>query len=351
MQEIVIGRNESGQRLDKFLGKYMRSAPKSFFYRMMRKKNITLNGRKCEGTELLCEGDIIKFFLSDDTMEKFSGTGIRKIKTRKLDILYEDADLILINKPAGMLSQKAKPEDISLVEYLIAYLLESGAVTEEELKRFRPSVCNRLDRNTSGIVAAGKSLAGLQMLSEIFRDRSIHKDYQCIVAGELSETSDLSGWLIKDPRTNQVRILIEREAAAERAGGKETGREMPLPIRTRFQPLASNGSYTRLQVTLFTGRSHQIRAHLASIGHPIVGDAKYGSKELCGEPAVRLLRTAARRYGIHSQLLHSFRLEFPELSGTFASVSRKVFEAPLPEDFLRMAEGEGLYRQYNKDGV
>ncbi len=334
MQEIVIGRNEAGQRLDKFLGKYMRSAPKSFFYRMMRKKNITLNGRKCEGTEFLTEGDIVKFFLSDDTMEKFSGAGIQKIKTRKLDILYEDAELILINKPAGMLSQKAKPEDVSLVEYLIAYLLESGAVTEEELRRFRPSVCNRLDRNTSGIVAAGKSLAGLQMLSEIFRSRSIHKDYQCIVVGEVKAASDLTGWLIKDPRTNQVKILTEQEAAA--------GKEVPLPIRTRYQPLVSNGSYTRLQVTLFTGRSHQIRAHLASIGHPIVGDAKYGSKELCGEHAAGLLRAAARQYGLHSQLLHSFRLEFPELSGTFASLSRRAFEAPLPEDFLRMAEGEGL---------
>ena len=171
MQEITIGKNEAGQRLDKFLAKYMNLAPKSFFYKMMRKKNITLNGKKCEGAEKLAEGDIVKLFLSDETIAGFTEVKVQKIqntKKQKLDVIYEDDHIVLINKPSGMLSQKAKESDFSLVEYLIDYLLDSGAITEESMRSFRPSICNRLDRNTSGIVACGKSLAGLQMHPKYF---------------------------------------------------------------------------------------------------------------------------------------------------------------------------------------
>lgn len=325
MQEITIGKNEAGQRLDKFLAKYMNLAPKSFFYKMMRKKNITLNGKKCEGAEKLSEGDVVKLFLSDETIANFSEVKIRKVKKQNLDILYEDQHILLVNKPSGMLSQKAKESDVSLVEYLISYLLDSGAVSEESMRSFRPSVCNRLDRNTSGIVACGKSLAGLQMLSEVFRDRRIHKYYQCIVAGGMKDSRTIDGWLLKDEASNKVRILTENE------DGKA------LPIRTKYEPLATNGSYTLLKVTLLTGRSHQIRAHLASIGHPIVGDPKYGSAR-----SSRGVQTAEEKYHIKSQLLHSYRLEFPGLDEPFAYLSKKVFEAPLPKDFLQVVEGEKL---------
>ena len=150
----------------------MALAPKSFFYKMMRKKNITLNGKKAQGKEQLKQGDVVKLFLSDETVEKFRPKQTVYAR-KKLDILYEDRHTLFVNKPAGMLSQKAKPSDQSLVEYLTAYLLESGQLTEEELRTFHPSVCNRLDRNTSGIVAAGKTLAALQTLSAMFRERSV----------------------------------------------------------------------------------------------------------------------------------------------------------------------------------
>lgn len=329
MKEIEIGKNEAGQRLDKFLGKYLNLAGKSFLYKMMRKKNITLNGKKCEGSEKLAEGDKVKLFLVDETIEKFSDVKIQKTGKKKLDVIYEDEDIILINKPSGMLSQKARETDESLVEYLIRYLLENGTLSEDELRTFRPSVCNRLDRNTSGIVAAGKTLAGLQMLSEIFRDRSVHKYYRCIVAGEMKDCRTVNGWLLKDGKTNRVRILNETEALRH-----QQREEKPLAIRTRYEPESSNGKYTLLKVTLLTGRSHQIRAHLASLGHPIVGDGKYGLDPVN--------RKVGKEYGISSQLLHSFRLEFPELSGSFSRLSGKVFEAELPEEFLKMAKGEGL---------
>ena len=335
MQEITIGKNEAGQRLDKFLAKYMNLAPKSFFYKMMRKKNITLNGKKCEGAEKLEEGDVVKLFLADETIEKFSEVKIQKIentKKQKLDILYEDSDILLINKPSGMLSQKAKESDISLVEYLIDYLTDTGAVTAESMRSFRPSVCNRLDRNTSGIVAAGKSLAGLQMLSEVFRDRSIHKYYQCIVKGEMKDNRTIDGWLLKDEATNKVRILNDAEAKRylKQTEGKPNA-EKPLEIKTKYEPLATNGTCTLLKVTLLTGRSHQIRAHLSSIGHPIVGDTKYGTSG-----------NLEKNYKIRSQMLHSYRLEFPKLEEPFAYLTGKVVEAPLPPEFARVITGEKL---------
>ena len=329
MREIVIEKNEAGQRLDKFLAKYMNEASKSFFYKMMRKKNITLNGKKCEGNEKLAEGDVVKLFLAEDTIEKFSSVQVQEVKKVDLDILYEDDEIILVNKPAGMLSQKARETDESLVEYLIDYLLESGKLTENGLRAFRPSVCNRLDRNTSGIVAAGKSLAGLQMLSGVFKDRSIHKYYQCLVSGEIRDVKTVDGWLLKDEKKNQVRILTEAEA--KRFGGRG-GDEEPKRIRTKYEPIATDGRFTLLRVTLLTGRSHQIRAHLASLGHPIVGDSKYGG--------VSKVSSSGRT--VKYQLLHSYRLEFPKLAEPFAYLSGKVFEAPMPGYFASVLKETGI---------
>ena len=329
MREIVIEKNEAGQRLDKFLAKYMNEASKSFFYKMMRKKNITLNGKKCEGNEKLAEGDVVKLFLAEDTIEKFSSVQVQEVKKVDLDIIYEDDEIILVNKPAGMLSQKAKETDESLVEYLIDYLLGSGKLTESGLRAFRPSVCNRLDRNTSGIVAAGKSLAGLQMLSGVFKDRSIHKYYQCLVSGVIRDVKTVDGWLLKDEKKNQVRILTDVEA--KRFEGKG-GDEEPKRIRTKYEPIATDGRFTLLRVTLLTGRSHQIRAHLASLGHPIVGDSKYGG--------VSKVNPSGRT--VKYQLLHSYRLEFPKLAEPFAYLSGRVFEAPMPGYFCSVLKETGI---------
>ena len=271
----------------------------------------------------------MKLFLADDTIEKFSSVQVQEVKKVDLDILYEDDEIILVNKPAGMLSQKAKETDESLVEYLIDYLLGSGKLTERGLRAFRPSVCNRLDRNTSGIVAAGKSLAGLQMLSGVFKDRSIHKYYQCLVSGEIRDVKTVDGWLLKDEKKNQVRILTEAEA--KRFGGRG-GDEEPKRIRTKYEPIATDGRFTLLKVTLLTGRSHQIRAHLASLGHPIVGDFKYGG--------VSKVNPSGRT--VKYQLLHSYRLEFPKLAEPFVYLSGRVFEAPLPGYFGSVLKETGI---------
>ncbi len=312
MKAIHITEKEAGQRLDKLLGKYLNLAGKGFLYKMLRKKNITLNGKKCDGTERLKAGDEIKLFLSDDTIEKFSQVTVQKVKKTRLDLIYEDQHIILINKPAGMLSQKAKEGDESLVEYVTDYLMDTGALTKEDLRTFRPGICNRLDRNTSGLVAAGKTLAGLQIMAEVFRDRSIHKYYYCAVKGELKETRTIDGFLTKDERSNVVTV-------------HKTQMPHSVPISTKYEPVAWKEGYTLLKVLLITGRSHQIRAHLSSIGHPLVGDRKYGDEKVNEE--------AKRRFGIRHQMLHSYRMEFPELQAPLEYLSGKSFEAPAPKEF------------------
>lgn len=318
MRIVTVTKNEAGQRLDKLLFKFMNLAGKSFIYKMLRKKNITLNGKKCDGSEKLSEGDTIKLFLSDETIEKFSEVKIQKVKKVKLSIVYEDEHILLINKPSGMLSQKAGERDESLVEYLIDYLLSSGAISEDSLKSFRPSVCNRLDRNTSGIVIAGKSLPSLQIMSEVIRERRIDKYYLCIVKGILKEPQRIDGYLLKDEKMNQAAIY-------------EKGTNFPegaLPIQTEYRPVRSGNQFTLLEVKLITGRSHQIRAHLASIGHPIVGDYKYGEEQMN--------QWVKKNYHVTSQLLHAYRVVMPELPEPLAYLSGKTFSAELPKAFSAM---------------
>ncbi|MDY5987637.1 MAG: RluA family pseudouridine synthase [Lachnoclostridium sp.] len=327
MKEIIISENEAGQRLDKLLGKYLNEAPKSFFYKMLRKKNIVLNDKKASGNEKLKMGDHVKLYLADDTIQKFSSGYTEKsslpalAKAKKqLDIIYEDHHILLINKPSGMLSQKAAITDVSAVEYVIQYLLDSGQMTEEELSTFRPGVCNRLDRNTSGILAAGKTLAGLQELSRIFKDRSLHKYYRCLVKGSIKEGQHICGYLVKDEKTN--RVIVSKHPIKD-----------SLPIETSYQPVSGNDRVTLLEVHLITGRTHQIRAHLASIGHPIIGDYKYGDR--------KINQYYKEKYGLTSQLLHAYRLEFPQMSGVLKAVSGMCVTAPLPALFTKILEKEG----------
>ena len=161
MRQLTVHKNDENQRLDKYLKKYLKEAPGSFVYKMLRKKNIVLNGKKADGTEKLTAGDEIKLFLAEETLDKFTGVSTMTEKLsfpeKKLDILFEDENLLILNKPAGELSQKAEAKDVSMNEYALGYLQRTGAITEESLKVFKPSVCNRLDRNTSGILIVAKT--------------------------------------------------------------------------------------------------------------------------------------------------------------------------------------------------
>ncbi len=321
--------------MDKLLAKYLKSAPKGFFYKMLRKKNITLNGKKALGNEKLTAGDEICMFLADATIEKFGGgareldPSVQKALDEKfsLPILYEDSHILLLDKPSGMLSQKSAPKDVSLNEYMIAYLLEGGQLSCEEMESFRPSVCNRLDRNTSGIVTAGKSLAALQQLGSMLHDRTLKKYYLTVVSGDVKEPRKIRGFLIKDEKTNTAAIKEGNGSASGVSGGQK--------IETEYVPLAGNGQITLLKVHLITGRTHQIRAHLASEGYPIVGDPKYGV------PGVNAYY--CRKYRIHAQLLHAWKMEFPKCQGALQGISDRTVTAPLPGRILDVIKGESIW--------
>lgn len=316
MRQLIIHKNDENQRLDKYLKKYLKEAPDSFIYKMLRKKNIILNGKKAGGTEKLSAGDEIKLFLAEDTIEKFTketagGDVLKLPKGKSLDILFEDENILILNKPAGELSQKAQIKDVSMNEYALGYLKETGAVTEESLRVFRPSVCNRLDRNTSGILIVAKTYQAAREFGEALRKRTIRKFYRCIVKGEVKIPETIEGYLLKDEKNNRVRIFKDkREGAAE--------------IHTAYRPLKCENGLTLLEVHLITGRTHQIRAHLSSIGHPILGDPKYGDRKL------------SEKYHVKHQLLHACRLELDGFTGYFEKYNGQVITAKIPKIFEKI---------------
>lgn len=322
MRELIF-QEDTGQRLDKYLQKYLNLAPKSFLYKMLRKKNIVLNGKKAEGSEKLKNGDVIRLYLSEETLEKFH-------KPRKadqypqwpgLEIVYEDCQLLLVNKPAGMLSQKADPKDVSLNEYLIGYLLESGQMAPESLAGFTPGVCNRLDRNTSGLVIGAKTLAAAQEIGRLLKERRAGKYYLALVKGRVTRKERIRGWLTKDETKNQARISREP---------LENG----APIETAYEPLAAKKDMTLLKVELITGKTHQIRSHLAGIGHPLAGDRKYGD--------AAFNRYFRENYGLNSQFLHSWQIEFPVMEPPLESVSQRTITAKPPKLFQKILQAEKL---------
>lgn len=321
MRQLIVKEIESGQRLDKFLGKYLKEAPKSFIYKMLRKKNITLNGKKADGSEKLQTEDEIKLFFSEETLAKFCKEAVTGKQT-ELDIVYEDRHTLFVNKPAGMLSQKAEKQDVSLVEYITGYLLREGALSQEDLRSFSPGICNRLDRNTSGLVAAGKTVQGLQELSRCFKERSLHKYYLTLVQGRVKEPAHIKGYLVKDEKRNKVLVCREKRQGA-------------LPIETKYMPLGvSQRGDTLLRVELLTGRSHQIRSHLAGIGHPVAGDWKYGAADTNAY--------YKKQYGVENQLLHAWYLEFPGTKGVLSPLAGRRLTARIPWEFKRILKGEKL---------
>lgn len=331
MYQAKITEKEAGQRFDKYLHRILPNAGSSFIYKMLRKKNIVLNDKKADGSEKIRAGDSVSIYFSDETLAKFTGKEASGTADKGnmdfraafhavsgVHILYENAHVLLVDKPAGVLSQKAAQADISLNEWLIGYLLESGSITEQELTIYKPSVCNRLDRNTSGIVLCAKSLRGAQLFGELLKNRTLHKYYQTYVKGQVQGEHLIEGYLHKDEKRNQVFVVPIANQAQQSY------------IRTAYKPIRQERDKTLLEVELITGKPHQIRAHLASIGHPLLGDYKYGDKAWNEE--------YRKKCNVQWQLLHAFKVVFPHLEEPFGDLSGRTFCAGLPEIFNAVCE-------------
>ena len=376
MRQWTVGSGDSDRRFSRYLQKKLPGAPSSFLHKMLRKKNITLNGKKASGSELLHGGDLVTFFLSDETIRGFGGTipgdgpaakadphlleeyvkAYRQLNGRigESAVLYESADILAVKKPVGILSQKAADTDRSMNEWFAGYLIEKGEADAESIAEYRPSVCNRLDRNTGGILLFAKTPAGAREMARLLRDRSIKKFYQAAVAGTVKKGGFIEGFLSKDEKANTVRFLAAQDSRQETikagAANAETASKTPPAIQhgtgagwtlTTYRPMISGEKYSLLELELITGKTHQIRSHLSSIGHPVLGDPKYGDQTLN--------KKVRSEYGLRGQMLWCARIEFPEMDGQFADLSRRVIVCDPPALYRTICESrtDQGRKQYN----
>lgn len=287
MKTITIGTNDAGQRIDRFLIKSFPRLPQSMLYKSVRTKNIKLNGKRCECSTRLTEGDILSLYLKDEFLETAPKQYDFLQAPDKLNILYEDDNLMLLDKKPGLL---VHPDETYHFDSLIArvqhYLYDKGEYDPSAEQSFAPALVNRIDRNTGGIVIAAKNAEALRILNDKMRNRELHKFYLCIIHGILKKKEDtLEGFLEKNEAQNRVYI-------------SHTSTDKTRSIRTRYRVLSGHGRYSLLEVELLTGRTHQIRAHLASVGHPLLGDGKYGTNAL------------NKSSGFKRQMLYSYKLVF-----------------------------------------
>lgn len=307
MKTFVIGKNDAGQRFDKFIAKTLPSLPKSLMYKYLRMKRIKLNGKKADISTRLTEGDTVDMYINDEFFaekeEKYSFLGAGKA----LDILYEDDNILVLDKKVGLLSHPDEGEYVdTLITRVQRYLYEKGEYDPKNEASFAPALANRIDRNTGGIVLAAKNAEALRILNEKIKEREIKKLYLCVVIGKPPKQEDtMLAYMVKDEKKNKVSVFDSPV---------EGGRTM----KTKYTVLESRKGLSLCEVDLLTGRTHQIRAHMAHIGCPLLGDGKYGTNEL------------NKRYGGYKkQFLYSYRtvFDFTTDAGVLNYLKGRVFQA------------------------
>ena len=310
MREFIINNSENGLTLEKYVFKVLKTAPMSFIYKLFRKKDIKVNGHHQDKKYRLETDDVVAIYITESQFEEFLKDKELEPNTKIKDwIIYEDKNVLFINKPRGLLVQKSAPNDESLDQLVIEYLMATNQYDPNKEKGFVPGPAHRLDRNTSGLVVFGKNHDSLTLLFELFKNHDlINKHYLALVVGQVEKEKDtIDVPLKKDEETNTVKVAKNGKTA-----------------RTVYKLLKKYSDYSLLDVTLLTGRTHQIRVHMAYINHPIVGDSKYGN--------FMVNKAFKQEFGFSSQFLHAYKMGFGDLPEPLSNLSRKEFTAEPRED-------------------
>ena len=308
----TITNKDCNQRIDKFLKRMLKDAPVSFLYKMFRQKDVKVNGKKANIDYILKEGDVVDIYLKEDLLNQFHKEALLRPVKADFPILYEDDNILVIDKPKGLLVHGDEGEKrITLQNMVLNYLKDKREWDPDSLTGFIPSPAHRLDRNTSGIVIFGKNLPALQELLTLFRERTqIEKRYTLLVRGTTSERGEINYPLIKDSNKKMVKVGTIQKGAK--------------PALTRFHRIKSyTCGFSLVEAELLTGRTHQLRVHFAAIGHPIVGDSKYGD--------FKVNENFEKLYGLKNQFLHASYFKFDKIDGVLSYLSGKEFNSSLAE--------------------
>ena len=309
MKKITISSKEANQRVDKYVKKFLNEAPLSFIYKLFRKKDVKINGHWVKENYILNEGEELTIYVTDSQIEEFNKPKEIEKVTLNHQIVYEDENILIINKPRGLLVHGDEGEKkLTLANQVINYLYFKGEYDPKNDHGFIPAPAHRLDRNTSGLVCFAKNLVSLQELEDLFKKKEeIVKEYKALVVGKFEGTKHIDAPLLKDAKTGLVRISKQGKNA-----------------ETIVKFAENHGDFTLVNIQILTGRTHQIRVHLASIGYPVVGDAKYGD--------FKVNKEVREKYKFENQFLTAYKLTFKNLKGHLSYLSGKSFEVKLPED-------------------
>ena len=315
MISFIIKKEEEGQTLEKYVRKTLSEAPLSFIYKLFRKKDVKVNGHWQDKKYVISESEEVSIYITDSQLEEFK----RQVENKQLEdisswIIYEDENILLINKPRGVLVQKNAEDSNALDEMVISYLINKGEYDPNKNLGYKPAPAHRLDRNTAGIVVFGKNIATLRYLADALNDKNvIQKKYLILVKGEIDKDGEINAPLLKNSKTQRVTVSKEGKQAI-----------------TKYKVVETFKGYTLLEVELLTGRTHQIRVHMAYINHPVVGDSKYGDYELNKE--------LESKYSFKNQFLEAYQLDFNKLNNPLKYLSGRTFKISLNDEFLNLID-------------
>ena len=318
MKTLIIDKNHANQRIDKYLKKLLCQAPSQLIYKMLRTKDVKVNGVKVKENYILKENDEVSLFLYEDRFQEYTRPQTIYDLKIEFDVLYEDKQILVVYKPAGLLVHEDINEDMNTLDHqVLTYLYQKGEYDPKDSLGFTPGPVHRLDRNTSGIVIFGKTMQALQALNEMMKKRHcIEKTYLTICKGYMT-SQELIGYVKKDSDQSLMKIVSQDTQGA-------------LKMHTIIESVISSKDYSLLKVKLVTGRTHQIRIHLASVHHPVIGDRKYGDFE-CN-------RIMKKKYRLDHQFLHAYQICFVKPIGCLKYLQNKVITCPLPKELLKIKQ-------------